>query len=288
MLDPTKFLTPEEDGLAIRESHYHAQLKFKALEYYLEIANGAMKEKDWSALRYIDLQAGPGKNRIGSTIVLGSPLIALTAKYPPTEFVLNEYNEQEPDLWLALSERISVSPLASTVTLYQADVNEIVNVVCESIEQKDRLARSEGRWPSLNYAFLDPEGLELHWETVKKLAAIDRMDLIINFSTSGLVRVIGSGGNEAKLHQFFGTDEWKTIYDPQQSPAQRRQALIDFYRSNLARFGYKIEIEEEHIPVKNSRNAEVYSLIYASKHPLGNKFWNRVAKAVQPPKLPGF
>jgi hypothetical protein len=43
---------------------------------------------------------------------------------------------------------------------------------------------------SLNLAFLDPEGLELCWMTVAKLAGIRRMDLVINYPEGGLNRMM--------------------------------------------------------------------------------------------------
>ena len=88
---PENFLLPYDDGLAMRRSNNYARYKLKALEIYIEITNTAMKDKPWRDRYYIDLQAGPGKNIIGGSIVLGSPLVALTTKYPFTQYCLNEY-----------------------------------------------------------------------------------------------------------------------------------------------------------------------------------------------------
>jgi three-Cys-motif partner protein len=115
------------------------------------------------------------------------------------------------------------------------------------------------------------------------------MDMIIAFSTGGLLRAIGSGNDEA-VTRFFGTKEWRSVCD--KAGRMRRRALIDFYRKNLEKFGYHIVVDPElgghDIPVSNSKNVQVYSLIFASKHPLGDAFWKKAAQSVQPPRLPGL
>jgi three-Cys-motif partner protein len=283
---PNNYLLPELDGLITRQSHQYAEYKFKALETYLAIFNKSMRDKPWRNRYYIDLQAGPGKNHIGSQILLGSPLIALTANHPSTQF---RFNELEDTNYQALHTRIAASPLQSQVKLYQADANVIVNTICAEIEQDD-FHFVEGKWGTLNIAFLDPEGLELNWSTIERLAKIGKMDLIINFSTSGVLRSVGKNLDD-KLDQFFGNQVWRKV-DSKASPDQRRRDFINIYLSSLKKFGYHIEIDPSFrrgtIPVNNSKNVQIYSLIFASKNPLGQKFWNESAKLTLPPRLPGF
>jgi three-Cys-motif partner protein len=240
-----------------------------------------MREK-WPQRYYIDLQAGSGKNAVGDQILLGSPLLALTAAYPATHFWFNDYDTVTKT---ALEQRVATSPIHDRVEIFQGDVNQVVTQVCAEINARDR------RESSLNIGFLDPEGLELQWATVEQLARIARMDLIINFSTSGIVRALGKG-YEQSVDSFFGTGEWRNIYKPHDNAATKRRAFIDFYRQRLEQFGYQIDVDPnlggDDIAVNNSRNSQVYSLIFASKHPLGDKFWKAAAKSVKPPRLPGF
>jgi three-Cys-motif partner protein len=280
------FLLPEEDGLPMRDSKNYARYKLKALETYLHITNTAMRNK-WPRRYYIDLQAGPGKNRIGNDVVLGSPLIALSAPHPATEF---RFNELSADLKAALEMRVSESPFSERVEIFQEDVNTVVNKVCNEISQVDDELQKRGERPTLNVAFLDPKGLELEWQTVTKLASINRMDLIITFFTSAIVRNIGAK-NEDVINRFFGTDQWKKIDIPGDA-ILRKGAFITFYRERLRQFGYHTEIDPDiggtHIAMKNSRNAEVYTLIFASKHSLGEKFWRQAERGTKPPRLPGL
>jgi len=182
--------------------------------------------------------------------------------------------------------------LSSRIKLYQDDVNVVVNKICDEIQARDA-EFLPGKWQCFNIAFLDPTGLELHWDTVARLASMGTMDLIINFSTSTINRVLGKakrGTIEAKsAHQFFGTDDW-----PQEEPnaTYSRRAWIDFYLERLKSFGYVVDIDPDwggmDMAVKNSKNSQVYSMVFASKHELGNKFWSQSTKKAQPPKLPGF
>lgn len=288
MSDPKPYLQPVDDGLPMRSSQPYALYKLGALRHYLLQANAVMNKHPWRAKCYIDLQAGPGKNRIGNSVELGSPLIALTTS-AANRFIFNEYNEKEPELYGALVERVSASPQGQ-VTVLQQDLNQAVDKVCEEIRLRDSTFIKDV-FSTFSIAFLDPEGLELRWETVGKLAQMKKMDLIINFSTQGLKRNIEAGHHQI-VDNFFGTSEWLDVYN-RTRPTLVRQALIEFYRQNLKQFGYNVDIDPElggqYVTANNSKNVEVYSMIFASKDELGNKFWRQSAKAVQPQKnLPGL
>lgn len=271
------FLEPKQDGLAMRESNEYARDKLYALEAYLHMARISMKHKPWYAFNYIDLQAGPGKNRIGDKIFLGSPLIALAAINPPFDHYW--FNELNTENFNALRMRISGSPYASSTHVYQQDVNAVVDEVVGAITQMDIAARYP-QWSTFNVAFLDPEGLEINWDTVRKLAQIRVMDLIINFSTNGIIRNLHQ---PEILDRFFGNPGWRqsvTATDPQ----KLRRQLIEVYRKQLKEVGYHIADEDslEHydISMRNRKNAEVYSLIFASKNPLGSTFWKSVSQMI--------
>src|SRR5690606_34629237 len=134
----------------------------------------------------------------------------------------------------ALSQRLSTSPKRDNVQLLNGDCNIEVDKIVSAIKKEDDRF-IEGKWSSLNLAFLDPEGLELKWETVEKLGSLGRMDLIINFSTSGVIRnarQMINMGQTTTIDDFFGTPEWKSIYEnaSKQDSTKVRRALIDFYK----------------------------------------------------------
>lgn len=269
-------LQPIDDGLPARKSQDYARMKLKALTYYLHIVTKSMHKK-WPNMVYLDLQSGPGKNQIRSDFLLGSPLIALTLEVPFTHYYFNELDKDHLE---ALQTRVAASELRDRVRFYQQDINEVVFEICSEIEKRE----------SLNVAFIDPEGLEVRWSTIERLARVRRMDLIINFSTSGLDRSAGAD-NESVIDRFYGNTSWRP--DMQISdPTRRRRALIERYLSQLSFFGYYIEenpeIEHLDISFRNSKNSEVYRLIFASKNKLGNEFWQKTRRGINPPRLPGL
>src|SRR5437899_798472 len=89
------YLRPAEDGLPMRTGESYAIAKLSVVELYLKMAMQAVKDNPWRATYYIDLQAGPGKNNLGGTIALGSPLIALTCTVP---FQFYRFNEADLEL----------------------------------------------------------------------------------------------------------------------------------------------------------------------------------------------
>lgn len=280
---------PIDDQLPMRDSNSYARYKLKAIETYLKIVGKAMYRRPWRERIYVDLMSGPGKNRIDNEILIGSPLISLTIPQPFTEYI---FNEPIQELNNALVRRINAHPMGSKAKVYQDSAEVIVDKVCRYIQQIDKQF-IPGKHPSFNVAFLDPEGIsELPWSIIEKLGEIRIMDLIILFSTSGLIRSISKGYDEV-VNNFFGTTEWQKGYDPNSTATEKRRYLIDFYLKRLQSFNYKTTVDPERaegtdIPFKNSRNVQVYSLIFASKHKLGYKLWQETKKHSLPPKLPGF
>lgn len=281
------YLRNEADGLPTRDSQDYAKDKLTILKGYMARFTTAMKGKPWRALNYVDLQAGPGKNRFSPSgyIMLGSPLLALTTRFPFANLYLVEMGKPE---YGALKTRVGASDHAASVKLFNEDCNEAVERIVEQIDTIDK-NYIQGIWPCLNLAFLDPEGLEVEWQTVEKLASLQRMDLIINFSTNGITRNAGQlveREDNTVIDRFFGTREWRSIYEQARSgggPVVRRE-LIDFYLSRLHEMGY-VKTKQEEKEFKNQKNVQVYTMIFASKHDLGIQFWNGAVQEVRQPPL---
>ncbi len=272
-----KYLLPEDDGLSVRSSGIWALEKLDYLERYINIFETAMREK--FSRNYIDLLAGPGKNRIRKTgeVRLGSPLLALTTPHPFTGYY---FVDMERAATQALIQRCSVWDFSSRVNIYTDDCNIVVDEIVEILK------RNEQR--SLNLAFLDPEGLELQWNTVAKLATVQRMDLIINYPQGGLNRSMSNlidAPGQTGVDRFFGEIEWRRIYrawQGKQTTLLHRQ-LMDFYKEKLHDLGYKEvlrddETGDEPLMRNAKKNAPLYRLLFASKHALGHNFWQKITR----------
>lgn len=228
---------------------------------------------------YVDLQAGPGKNKVRETdeVLLGSPLLALTTSHPFTGYFFVDLASENTQ---ALAQRCSASPQCQQVDIRTGDCNIMVDQIVTEIK------RDEHR--SLNLAFLDPEGLEPKWATVARLASVQRMDLIINYPEGGLNRFLGRAMNspgQTAVDEFFGDRGWRVAYQESQAQGEPNLhwRLIEFYESRLQAVGYKEvlradEVGDEPLMRNVEKNAPLYRLLFASKHPLGHKFWTAVTR----------
>jgi three-Cys-motif partner protein len=273
------YLIPVDDGLRLRPSGAWAAEKLDYLQRYIETFETSMRER-WQERNYIDLLAGPGKIVIRGKqeIFLGSPLLALTAHYPFTGYY---FIDSDPQKNASLQTRCSASPLAGKIRIWTGDCNLLVDRVIQELKPRQSA--------SLNLGFLDPEGMELHWETVRKLASLRRMDLIINYPEGGLNRIMAKvfqSETSNAVDIFFGTQEWRLIYNRYQLKQLRglHRELIDLYKSRLVDLGYQ-EVKlgdqvggDEPLMRNTRRNAPLYRLIFASKNPLGDKFWHAITQ----------
>jgi len=267
------YLSSQADGLLARESGPWVAEKLTYLKRYIEVFETSMKDK-WADRSYIDLFSGPGKciDRKSSQTHLGSPLIALTTKYPFTAYYFVDAVEANVN---ALKKRCSASPLYDRVNARVGDANTEVVALVEEVR----------RTPSLNLAFLDPEGLELHWQTVAELALVDKMDLIIHYPQMGLSRwmprVIDAEGTN-DVDRFFGGTQWRTVFEAHRrgEEAFLHRELMDHYKANLAQLGYQEALRDDEVGIEplmvNEKAAPLYRLLFASKHPLGIKFWRKI------------
>jgi three-Cys-motif partner protein len=278
------YLQSQDDGLPMRPSGPWAIEKLDYLERYVNTFITSMRDKPWRGIHYIDLFAGPGKCRIEDThnIHLGSPLIALQAAHPFTGYF---FVDLKPDSIVALQQRCSASPVYDRVHYFVGDSNIVVHEIVKSISVIDR-EFIQGQWSSLNLAFLDPEGLDLQWETVVALAQLNRMDLIIHYPEMGLNRCMPQdfrANEQTRVDLFFGGAEWREIYEGGRGRGGLHRRLIDHYRGKLQELGYKEVLQGDETgyePLMRStrKRTPLYRLLFASKHPLGDKFWQAITR----------
>jgi three-Cys-motif partner protein len=283
------YLQPQEDGLPTRPFGAWVAEKLDYLERYIYIFETSMRDRPWRKRHYIDLFAGAGKClvREARTVCLGSPLLALTTPHPFTDYF---FVDQNPDNIAILQQRCNVSPLCDHVQYFVGDSNLVVQEIVDHILAVDR-EHIPGKWSSLNLAFLDPDGLELHWDTVATLARPYTMDLIIHYPQGGLNRYMKQAfetNGQTRVDRFFGGGEWRDIYDKcqnRQTSVGIHRLLMDHYKEKLRGLGYKEALRDDEVGgedeplVRNAkRKTPLYRLLFASKHPLGHEFWQKVTR----------
>jgi three-Cys-motif partner protein len=138
---------------------------------------------------------------------------------------------------------------------------------------------------SLGLAFIDPTGLSpFKFETMRTLTANRQIDLIINFHEGMGIRMNMHqymAKEDSALDLFVGSDRWrKEIGEDSTSLDQLCQAITAEFRDNLRTLGYKI-VDGTQIPIRAQNNILLYYLLFASKHPRGNEFWEKIG-AINP------
>ena len=114
------------------------------------------------------------------------------------------------------------------------------------------------------------------------------MDLIIHYPQGGLNRSMGIAFRvepPTKIDTFFGGTEWREVFAQcHERPAGcDHRPLMDLYKSKLRTLGYQEvfrddEIGDEPLMRNAEKNAPLYRLLFASKHPLGENFWRAVTR----------
>ena len=140
---------------------------------------------DMFPLAYIDLFAGPGLDRIGEheRPIPGSPLIPLMIQDAAKGRMFKHLFlcEKERQFEEALRRRVGrYLPPGVGRTIHQGDANDFV-------KQLPRLLKSEDIGHSL--VFLDPEGLQWHWDSMVYLLQNVTCDVIVNFPSTGILRI---------------------------------------------------------------------------------------------------
>lgn len=263
---------------AIRFWDYWTQAKLDLLRDYLDAfvrASSGQRERI-----YLDAFAGQGAgfSRATREEFKGSARIAIETRAPGfTKVRLFEKGRRAEELRQTLAQDYP----GRDVLVYEGDCNETIPVA---------LAQLVGvRWAP-TFAFLDPDGMQLAWDTLRVLADHKRgyrwqgsskreykVELWMLFPIQGLVRSLALEGgpldesDARRATRLFGVDDWRPTYE------LRRAGLIDGKEArgrylNLMRWRLESELgysETHPLEVKNSQGASLYYMILATDHEAG-------------------
>lgn len=179
--------------------------KLRILSKYLKFYTLALRRKFRTV--YIDAFAGNGYCVIQSDgkprEIPGSVTIALETDPPFDEYHLLE---ARPDFAAGLHELRARHP-DKNIHIYAGDANRRL---------PDLIG---GNWSGRRgVLFLDPYGLDLDWEIVRRIAATKALDVWFLVSLSGLYRQAArefadmDDVKKASLDRFLGTQEWRHAF----------------------------------------------------------------------------
>lgn len=266
-----------QDGHPCRVAEAWSEEKLMILTAYLQrFAQACRGAGGWIGL---DLFAGTGINWSATrkTEIPGSPLIALQAGQPGATEVL--IAEKHRGARAALVDRVAEHQPRGV--LFPGNANQLVG---------DMLARVPVRAPA--FAFLDPEGSELHWPTVEAIAAHKRdaydqglakgkiEQLILFPAAMGFVRL--APDHPHLVSRIFGHHRWKPIWEERWmgliTAEEARVRLLNLYADGLRGLGYRTVLERA---IARREKWPMYDLVFATDHDAGERIMDAVFDKVR-------
>jgi three-Cys-motif partner protein len=219
---------------------------------------------------YIDAFAGAGTHisrKTGETVP-GSPQNALYVLPPFKKYYFIDIKK------LKIRELEKISQDRKDVFIYHGDCNRIL---IEDILPK---IRYEDYYRAL--CLLDPYGLHLEWEVIKKASDMKTIEIFLNFPLFDINRNVlwcdpekTDKKNIERMNRFWGDNSWREeAYQTQyglfedKDIKKHNYAITKAFQKRLKEIGdFKFVIDP--LPMKNSRNAVIYYLFFATHNQTG-------------------
>ena len=226
---------------------------------------------------YIDGFAGAGEHISKATgaVVPGTPQAVLSVTPLFAEYHFIDLEETKTDhLKSLVGDR-------RDVRIYTGDCNDILTNEIFPNVRYEQFKRG--------LCLLDPYGLHLDWEVIRMAARTNAIDIFINFPVADMNRNVFwrnpagvSSDDVERMNAFWGDDSWRsvaytkirTLFGDDVEKADNRTIAMAFRERLKSVAGFRHVPEP--IPMRNSRNVEVYFLFFASQKEAGEN----IAKAI--------
>ncbi len=271
---------------------FWTERKLAVLERYLPAFTRASSSV--SARVYIDAFAGQGKgiSRTTGEEFDASALIALRTQPPFTHLRFCELASRAPHLQQELRR---VFPNRVTdFEVAEGDCNLTIPAMLQGLRDDDL------RWAP-TFAFLDPYGMQVRFDTLKALAdhklgyrsrfstkPTYKVELWLLFPSSAILRVTaadakrGTLPGQSQTTRVFGTADWEVIHRLWEarriSGAQARDEYVNLMRWQLEKkLGYRWT---HPLRVEDLRRRPVYHMILATDNEAGTKIMSDIYSKV--------
>jgi three-Cys-motif partner protein len=258
-----------------------SEVKLDIIRGYADAYSAVMTKQTKAPLThiYIDGFAGAGQHRSRTTgeIVAGSPLNVLNVQHPFAEYHFVDLN---PAKTAHLAELVGERP---NVRIYSGDCNVILP---ETVFPR---ARYEDFRRAL--CLLDPYGLHLDWPVTFTAGQMGTIDILLNFPMMDMnMNVLWNNvdavdaDQAARMTRFWGDETWReaayttdlpqpNLFDEPQKAGN--EAVVKSFQKRLQEVA-GFDFVPEPIPMKNSTNAVVYYLFFASNNSTGGRIGKKL------------
>jgi len=265
------------DELIFDEIGYWSELKLEIVKKYAQAYSTILAKDLRFSHTYIDAFAGPGMHLARTTQerVPGSPLNALRIEPPFDDYFLIDLDGDKVEQLKGFPEVQG----RRNVHCYRGDCNEVLlRDVFPSVRYEDRRRA---------LCLLDPYGLHLNWSVIETAGRMRSIEIFLNFPTMDInrnalwrhpERVPESGTR--RMTAFWGDESWRDVaYEespqlemfgaPKQDKLGNEVIAEAFRRRLMDVAGFRHVVDP--IPMRNSANAIVYYLFFASQKPVAAK-----------------
>jgi three-Cys-motif partner protein len=273
-----------------------SESKLDCVENYARAYLQVMQKQHWCSLDYVDAFAGRGKQALKSGAGTADPEAFFgdeSERADTEEFLVGSAIRvlsastgaaRSFDRFVFIdADQPSCAELQSVVDSDFSSVKHTVQVVCD-----DANTALEGYVDSVDWSstralvFLDPYGLEVDWDLIRKLAATHACDVWYLFPLGGVIRMMTNDGQipaawVTRLDRLFGTHDWHNEFytpSPQQSlfdiddeillkDASTRH-VVDYVRGRL---GSVFAAVSDAGVLRNSKGAPLFALVLGVSNP---------------------
>ena len=270
------------DEFEFDEIGYWSEVKLDIIREYAHTYSTILSAQTKPPLHhlYIDGFAGGGRHKTKNSgdIVSGSPSNALAVRPPFREYHFIDLDQQK----VAALERLAVE--RSDVIVHSGDCNDVL------LQKVFPRAKYEDYKRAL--CVLDPYGLHLDWAVVATAGRMRSIEVFLNFPVADINRNVlwrdregVSHTQQQRLTRYWGDETWKEaaykparqsgLFGSQPDEKASNDEVAEAFRQRLINVaGFK------HVPrpmaMRNSNNAIVYYLYFASSKPVANDIVNAI------------
>jgi three-Cys-motif partner protein len=265
---------------------YWTQLKLGMLRDYL--SQFAIASKAQSERIYLDAFAGEGdgRDRLTGEEFHGSARIALDVG-DGTAFTRFRYFELGPKA-AELNAALKADYPDRDITVYAGDCNVTIPQALAELKELN--------WAP-TFAFVDPDGMEVAWETLAALFDHKRgyrpassskpeykVEIWMLFPSAGIMRTLALDAETlpdrdvARATRLFGTQRWQSIYElrrsDQMSAKQAREEYVNLMRWRLEQdLGYRYT---HPFQLRNTTGGPLYHMILATDNDAGTRIMSAI------------
>ena len=269
-----------DDGLYTPTIKCHSLHKIQLHNYYVELFSTSMK-RQWPQRAYLGLCSGAGRARVEETdeIVETTAMSAVRVQHPFTKYV---FVDNDLRCIEALKGRIAALPGEHDFTLLLEDVNLAGEKIVEAMPSYS----SDHKL--LSFCFIDPFSADLNFDVIKALGTRYQMDFLIVLMLGRDVRTnfrrYLSDPSDTRIASLIDDPDWREGWAGK-GPGSRGviRFILEKFDEAMTGIGYRAAQPDDAHPIRVfGKNVFLYSLVFYSKNPLGQKFWQATRRGTHP------